>query len=218
MATKKKRVKSKSKIKKRTTPMATTRRKRRKRTSRTRSAISRPRSLSAAPRRRRRKRGFLSSGGSGLMASVKHNAMGALGGAAFTATRLIAMPLWMRLLLGAGGSMGLSMAGAPFIAAGLMGATTYHAGQTLLPSALLNDDGEDLEDADYVDADTLEDSGYTDEEGNQIVMDEDGIMYALNDNGDLEAIGDAYALNENSNMQSVSMVPLQDPYALASSY
>jgi hypothetical protein len=213
MATKKK---VKSKIK-RKTPMIT--RRRRKRASR-KTPFSRPRTLSAAPRRRRRrKRGFLSAGGnSGLMANVKHNFQGALGGAAFTATRLIQMPLWMRLLLGAGGSMGLSMAGLPFIGAGLMGATTYHAGQTLLPATLLNDDGEDLEDADFVDADTLEDSGYTDEQGNAIVMDDDGIMYTLNDDGDLEAIGDAYSLNEDSDMQTVSMIPMQDQYSLNSPY
>lgn len=200
----KKRVKSKSKsIRKK--PMATTRKKRRRK-----SPVSRTRTrLSAAPvRRRRRKKGLFSSGGNtGLMAAVKHNGAGAIGGALFAGTRLIHMPLWMRLAAGAGGCIGLSMAGMPFVAAGLAGATSYHAAQTLLPATLLNDDGEDLEDADYVDSDTLEDIGYVDEEGNPIVMDDDNVMYALSDDG-LEAIG------YGTDIQSVSMIPLQDAYSL----
>jgi hypothetical protein len=195
----------------------------RKRIKSTRRRSRRP-SLSSPRRttRRRRKTGLFDSAKTGIMSSLKHNGAGAVGGALFAATRFVKMPLWMRLALGAGGSVGVSMVGMPFVGAGLAGATAYHAAQTLLPATLLNDDGEDLEDAEYVDYDTLQDSGYKDENGNSILQDDNGIMYALNDDGELQAVGDAYELNDS--LQNVSMVPLQDayslsnPYALASGY
>ena len=63
-----------------------------------------------------------------------------------------------------------------------------------------------------------------DENGNPIMIGDDGTVYALNDAGELEEMGDvyqlqdAYSLNDSaSNLQSVSMLPLQDggPYSLA---
>lgn len=200
--------KVKSKPRKRATSMIKRRKPRRKRrtTTTTRSTLSsKPR-----VRRRRRRKGLLSSNGT-MTVTAKHTGAGAVGGGLFLATRMFNMPLWVRGLIGYGGSVALAMMNSPFVGAGMAGATTYFLGQTLLPSTLLKDD---LEETDYVDSDTLEDTGYIDEYGNSIVMDDDQVMYALNDDDELEAIGDAYDL---ADMQNVSMIPLQDdPYALAS--
>jgi len=187
---------------------------------RKRRSTSVRRALSAAPKRRRRKRGFLSSGGNtGLMMSAKNNLVGAAGGSLFLATRLIKLPLMARAGLGYLGSMALSMyAKAPFLAAGLAGATTYElAGNLLQPLGFLNDG--DLEDVEYVDPNTLSDTGMEDGEGNQIVMDDNGNAYALQSNGELEEVGDAYALQDANTMGGISMYNLADnPYALSSPY
>jgi hypothetical protein len=202
MAKRKVKSKSKSKPRKRSTTMATTKRRKRRKKSTTTSVRRR---LSAAPvRRRRKKRGMLSSNGS-LMQSAKHNGAGAIGGGLFLGTRLVAMPLWGRTVLGYAAAVALGMFNAPFVGAGMAGATTYHLGQSLLPATMLNDD---LQDTEFVDPNTLSDTGQVDENGDMIVLDEAGNAYALNDAGEL------CELEEGTNMESVSMLPLQDPYAL----
>jgi hypothetical protein len=187
-------------------PMATKRKKRRRKSTSVRRTLS----SKPAVRRRRRKRGMF-DGSTGLMAMVKHNSMGALGGALFLATRLVSMNKWVRTAVGFGGAVGLSYFKAPFVGAGMAGATAYQLGESLLPAGLLHDD---LEDAEYVDANTLSDSGMDDENGYPIMVSENGSAYALNDNNELEPLDDDYSLQDG--MQSVSMVPLQDAYSLSS--
>jgi hypothetical protein len=150
---------------------------------------------------------------SNLTNHAKHNGAGAIGGALFTGTRLISMPTYMRGAAGFAGSMLLSMANFPFVGAGMAGATAYYLAQNFAPAGMLHDEYE-LEDTDYVDADTLSATGMTDEDGNDLVMGDDGMVYALNDDGELEAIG------EGSDLQSVSGVPLYDgnPYDLNDAY
>ncbi len=210
MAKRKVKSKSKSKPRKRVNTMAT--KKRRKRRTTKTTAVRRR--LSAAPKsRRRRRRKGLADGvtKSGLVKSGKSALAGSAGGALFLGTRLVKLPLWARTSLGYAAAIALGMFNAPSVGAGMAGATTYHLGQALLPATMLND-GE-MEDTDWVDADTLQDTGQVDENGNNIVMDEDGVAYALNDDNELEAI------EEGSNMQGVSMLPLQDnPYSLANPY
>lgn len=217
---KRKRVKSKSKTKprkRRPIPMAT--RKRRRKSTRRRSTAVR--SLSTKPRRRRR-RGMLSSSGS-LMTSAKGAGAGAIGGAAFVATRLIPMPLYVRTAVGYVGALGAAMfLKMPFVGAGLAGATTANLLQNLLPATMLHDD--DLQETNYVDPNTLSDTGMDDENGDPIVMDENGNAFALAEDGTMNDVD----MGEGNNMQNVSMVPLfdnnpyalaeQNPYALASGY
>jgi hypothetical protein len=211
MAKRKVKSKSKTKPRKRTNTMAAPKKRRRKKRSTT-TAVRRR--LSAAPKARKRRRSKgLSSGmtKSGLVKSGKSALAGSAGGALFLGTRLVKLPLWARTSLGYAAAIALGMFNAPSVGAGMAGATTYHLGQALLPTTMLND-GE-MEDTDWVDADTLQDTGQVDENGNSIVMDEDGVAYALNDDNELEAIG------EGSDMQSVSMLPMSDnPYSLANPY
>lgn len=194
---KKKSNSKKVKRKKKVNTMATTRKRRKKRTTTIRRAAP-------IQRRRRRKKKGLMDGNSGIWMSLKKNGAGALGGGLLLLTRFFAMPLWARTGIGYAGGIGISMAGAPFVGAGLSGATTFNLGQNLFGN-FLNDD---LEDTEYVDPDTLSDTGMVDDNGDPIVMDDDNVMYALNDGGELQAIGDA------NNLQNVSMVPLQDAYSL----
>jgi hypothetical protein len=194
------------------------RKRRRRRTGRT-SVSSVRRSLSAArkstPRRRKRRSGFLSGSKGMIVNSLKHNGAGALGGAAYALTYAVRMPKMLRYAIGFGGAITAGALGAPFIGAGMAGATAFGAAKDLLSSVgvpMLADEG--MEDAEYVDADTLSDTGYMDDNGNMILSDANGNVYALNDNGELEEMGDAYSLNDG--MQTVSMVPLSDdPYALS---
>ncbi|MDW8347129.1 MAG: hypothetical protein RML94_09255 [Bacteroidia bacterium] len=60
----------------------------------------------------------------------------------------------------------------------------------------------------YVNLDELQDSGYVDDNGNQCLMDREGRLYALADDGVYDEIGDVYSLSDD--MRSVSMLPLQD--------
>jgi hypothetical protein len=205
--TRKKSVSPKSKIR----TMATKRKRRRRPGTSVRRALSAT-ARKSGTRRRRRKRGLSAAlSMSNIITHAKHNSAGAVGGGLFTATRMVSMPMWIRVLVGYGGSMALSMMNAPFVGAGLAGATTSHLAERLLPIGMLND-GEELEDTEYVDPSTLSDTGMCDDNGNDILMDNDGIAYALNDSGELEAIG------EGSDIQGVSMIPLSDPYALNDAY
>jgi hypothetical protein len=171
-------------------------------------------------RRRRRKKGFLHDSTTGLMHKVKQSSAGALGGVAYTAIEMLPFKPWMKIASGFIGSiLASSFLNSPNVGAGLAGATAYNASKVLFPSLL-----HDMENVHYVDPNTLCDSGYVDSQGNAIVQDHDGVMYQLNDHGDLVAVGDAYQLNDahglsspyqlNDDYRSVSMVPLSDPYAL----
>lgn len=215
MAKRKRKFKSKSKPRKRRSiPMATKRRRKRRSTG--------IRSVSTKVRRRRRRSGMLSSNG-GLMTSVKNNGAGAIGGALFVGTRLISMPFYVRTAVGYAGAVAASLVlKMPFVGAGLAGATTANLLQNLLPATMLHDD--DLQDTNYVDPNTLSDTGMDDENGNPIVMDEDGTAYALAENGEMSEVD----MGDASDMQAMSMVPLYDnnpfalsqnnPYALASGF
>jgi hypothetical protein len=178
--------------------------KRKKGRSRTRKSVS----VRRAPVRRtksRRKKG-LSASGTEIMTAAKANGSGFLGGAGYTLPMVFMKPNTLtRGIIGVAGAMILSFMNMPFVAAGVSGALGADMTKAALSSSGLADDY-DLQDVDYVDEDTLSDSGYVDENGNAVVMDDDGIMYALNDGGDYEAIGDAYSLQEDA--QDVMMLPL----------
>lgn len=198
--------------------------KRRRRTTRSVSPMSaRPRrrrrrsSLSAShrarPRKRRRSRG-LSDGpkknwGQAVMASVG----GASGGALYIAPKfLFTMPWYGKLIYGTVLSVGAHKFGFPNVGSGAAGAMVQDLATQYLGTSL-----KDLTDTEYVDPNTLNDTDLEDEHGNAVLSDDDGILYVMNDDGDAVAIGDAYSLAEGSNLQNVSMLPLQDPYALQGS-
>lgn len=210
---KRKKRKSTKSLTRRINSMSKPRRKRRRSTGR--RALSAPRK--ATPKRRRRR--GLSDSHSGIMAAAKKNGAAGLGGLLVLGTRLVAMPTWARAAVGFGGSVIVSsMLNFPAIGAGMAGAATYQLGEQLFGS-MLHDDMSDLEDVSWVDPNTLSDSGMEDENGNAILCDGDGIMYQLQDNGDLVAIGDMEDLEDgmNDSIPSVSMLPLQD-YSLSSPY
>src|ERR1700754_1719191 len=137
---KKKTVRKKRSTRKKSSPkksitMAT---KKRRRPRRKKTTSVRRRALSAAPtkRRRKRKRGFLSSAGfskTNLMASIKHNGLGGLGGLLFLGTRAIPIdmpPLVRGIGLGFGGSVLLAMlTKSTHMAAGMAGASVYYLGE-----------------------------------------------------------------------------------------
>ncbi len=202
--------KLKSKLKSMSTP-----KKRRKRT------VNRaPAKRRTTTRRRPTKKRALSSGGGGTKKPTIMKAAGtALGGAAggglYLAPQfLIKMPLWAKALYGFGGAVAAAKFGFPSVGAGMAGGMAVDAGKQFLSTA--------LKDADYVDADTLSDTGYRDQNGNAVVMDDNGDVFALNDDGEYQFIGEADDLLEDdtTDMQSVSMIPLQDenPYNLNDAY
>jgi len=186
--------------------MSTTRKKRRTKRRRSLSAAG-PRAIVRRFSRRRRKKGFLGDSGR-IMPAIKTNFSGAIGGALMVGVDMLPFKKWIKLSIGAAGSIAASVFNAPHIGSGMAGALAYSSVRTMFPTLL----SDDLEDAQYVDPATLSDSGYIDDNGNAIVQDNSGVMYQLQDNGDLNAIGDAYSLNDS--MQSVSMLPLSDPYSL----
>jgi hypothetical protein len=161
--------------------------------------------------RRRRKKSFLHDRG-GVIPAIKTNAAGALGGVSVLLIEKLPTNKWIKLGLAVAASIGATMWNKPNIGSGIAGATAYSAAKEIFPSFL----SDNLEDTQYVDPSTLSDSGFVDENGNAVVQDGDGVMYALNDSGELVAVGDAYALSEG--MTDVSMVPLQDAYALNDPY
>lgn len=207
MATK---AKSKS-LSKRLNSMATPKKRRRRRKST---------ALAAAPRRRTvrrsRKRTSLSSNAprkANIMSSVMASAAGGVGGLAYVAPKAVFknMPTWAKIAWGVGGSVALNMFKYPNVAAGLSGAMAADVAREFLPT-MLNDD--DLQDTEWVDKNTLSDTGYVDGQGNPVLMSDNGTAYALNQDNDLEELGDAYSLQDD--MQNVSMLPLQDAYSLSS--
>jgi hypothetical protein len=206
--TRKRVTRKKVSYKKRSNTMA----KRKRRRSR---SVTRP---ASAPKRRRKRRGLLSaSGGTGFMMSIKKNGVGALGGLVPVATNFIPVGKIPKIAINYLLSIPASMYVSPFVGAGIAGAATYQLATTLFPAVALND-GE-MEDTEFVDPNTLSDTGMCDEGGNPIVSDEVGDAYALQDDGELVPMGNAYALQEGTDMRSVSMLPLQDnPYALQSAY
>ncbi len=105
----------------------------------------------------------------------------------------------------------------PFVGAGIAGAATYQLATTLFPAGALND--AEMEDTEFVDPNTLSDTGMCDEGGNPIVQDEMGGAYSLQDDGELVPVGDSYSLQQGTDMRSVSMLPLQDNrFSLSSPY
>jgi len=182
----------------------TRRRRRRKATTLSASPIRRRRRsprrmLSASPRRSR---------GIGIINSIKDSFNGGMGGAIYTAPALfMKMPLWGKIVWGIGGSMALNMLKYPNMANGHSGAFVHDLFLRYVPT--LNDD---LLENEYVNPYALSDTGFVDDNGNAVVMDDDGVMY-IEDGEELQAIGDAYDLQDD--MQTVSMLPLQDPYSNA---
>jgi hypothetical protein len=144
---------------------------------------------------------------------------GALGGAVYTAPKFfVKMPLVAKIAVGLGASIGFSFLGMPSAGAGASGAMIADLASTTFATQLKD---EMLEDVEYVDADTLSDTGMCDENGEAIVMDDEGVCYAMNDDGEYEAVGMAndFSLQDpNVNMQSTSMLPLQDAYSLQNPY
>jgi hypothetical protein len=208
--------KRKTKTKKRrTTPMAAPKRKRRRRTSSTTKLRRSLSARSAAPRRRRRRRGLSDGMTKGnLVKSLKSNGGAALGGLGYLGLSFIPVgKYWyVRNILGGGIAIGTAWMGAPNIASGMTGANAYDLGRKILlkMNVALNDDmGDDLEDTEYVDPATLQDTGMEDQEGNPVVMDDDNILYALSDGNELTAIGDA------QNMPGAGMILQDNPYALS---
>jgi hypothetical protein len=192
--------------------------KRKKRVRRRKTALS---AHHKPVHRRRRKKSLLHDRG-GIMHSIKQNGAGALGGVLLLPIEMLPLktPI-LKIIAGFAGSIiASSFLNSPNVGAGLAGATAYNASKVLFPTFL-----HDMNPVNYVDPSTLCDSGYTDDKGNAIVQDNDGVLYQLNDSGDLVAVGDAYQLNDahglsdiyslnDSGMRSVSMIPLQDPYSL----
>lgn len=171
---------------------------------------------SKAPVRRRRRTG-LSSGGSkkfDMTKSIQTSLGGALGGAIYTAPKFfVKTGLMANIGIGIVASMALNYFNMPSASAGAMGALVSDIGRTQFATSLKDD----FEDAQYVDPSTLSDTGLCDESGNSVVMDDEGVVYTLNDEGDYQAIGMSNEFNlsdENVNQQSVSMLPLNDAYSL----
>jgi hypothetical protein len=149
------------------------------------------------------------------MKAVKNMGGGAVGGMMYTAPQfMFKMPWYAKLGWTLVGAVGMNYAKCPNVASGQVGAFTFDMIKTLAGSMLKDD----MDDAEYVDADTLSDSAFVDQKGNAILQDDQGNLYALNDAGELECMGDAFSLQDyDDSMQSVSMLPLSnnDPYALA---
>lgn len=198
-------------LSKRLKSMATKKRRRRRRTT----------SLSSAPRRRstrrRRRSTGLSSGAprkANIQGSIMAAAAGGLGGVTYLAPKAVLknMPLWQKVLWGVGGSVALNVLKYPNVAAGHAGAMVADVAKSMFPT-MLNDD-DDLQDAEWVDPNTLSDSGSVDQYGNPVLIGDNGTAYALNENNELEVLNDAYDLQDpyelQDDMQSVSMLPLYD--------
>jgi len=134
---------------------------------------------------------------------------GAAGGGIYIAPQfMFKLPWWGKALYAVGTSVVAAKMKYPSVGAGIAGAYVQDMAKTMLSTAL-----KDLDDTDYVDASTLSDSGYLDEDGNAVMMDDDGNMYALSDNGSYALAGNMQELEQGSNIQDVSMIPLQDPYS-----
>jgi hypothetical protein len=198
--------------------MATTGKKRKKR------AVKRSTTLRSAPQRkavtrRKRKRGLSANGQGGLMVAGKNAIGGAVGGALFTLPSLfMKLPLWGKIVYGLTGAVVLSVMKFDHVGAGLSGAMVNDIARSQFPT-MLNDG---MEDTEFVNPNTLSETGMEDGNGNSIVADGEGVVYALNDNGDYQAIGTKEQLFQLQDdavpMVNRGMIPLNDVYSLNDRY
>lgn len=182
----------------------------------------------AAPRRRRathhhkapvKRRRRLSAGGGitgGIKGAIGTGFKGGLGGALHVAPKFVTkLDTMFQIGWDLVGVVGLSMMKQPQMAAGFAGAAVSNHMQEVFKKSM----NDELHDHHYVDPNMLSDSGFQDEFGDPIHMDDDGELYALSDMGDYEHIGHMNDLqggmNDTAGINGVSMVPLQDPYALS---
>lgn len=159
----------------------------------------------AAPRRRRR---LGDSGGTtSIMGAIKNGVKGGIGGALHEAPRFVtklSMPMqigWDIL-----GTIALAkFAKQPSMSAGFAGAAAAKHMESMFSKAM----HDNLEDYDYVDPSTLSDSGFDDEFGDPIVMDDDGNLYALSEDGEgYEEMGHMDDF-DGANVEDASMLNLQ---------
>lgn len=184
--------------------------KKRKKTG-TRRAVTRSRSTTVRSRStRRRKKGLLGASMNELITNAKANGAAALGGGVYSFVELMKPSPIMRGIVGIGGAMMLGFFGFPFVGAGVAGACGHDLTLQVMKKTGLAD-GE-LEDVMYVDPSTLQDSGYVDSYGNALPMDDDGIIYELNDGGEYVAVGDAYSLQDGYTLQDTSSVQMLPTY------
>lgn len=190
-----------------------------KRTTKKRRTTRAPQRARSTTRRRRTtsrgKKKALSSGGArtGPMTWGKAFGVaggGAVGGALYTAPQFfLKLPLWGKGLYALGASVAAAKFKAPSVGAGMAGAFVQDLAKTLFSTSL-----KDLDNANYVDASTLSDSGYLDEDGNQVLCDNSGNMFALADDGEYVPVGNMADMD----IQTTSMLPLQDAYSLQDPY
>lgn len=205
-----------SKLKKMTVP----KKKRRKRPA-----------LAAAPRRRRvthhhakpkTRRRRLSAGPAGttLKGMLYTGIKGGAGGAIHEIPRFFTkMDTWPQIGFDVVGTVILAKyAKSPTMAAGFAGAAVSRHMDTMFHKHM----NDNLEDHEWVDSDLLEDSGFDDEFGDAIVSDDDGNMYALADDGEsYEHIGHLDDMDDEGmgdELENISMIPLQNAYALQHGY
>jgi len=190
-----------------------------KKTTKKRRTTRAPQRARSTTRRKRtttrRKKKALSSGGGGNSRVTWAKALsvsggGAVGGALYTAPQFfVKLPWWGKGLYAIAASVTAAKFKAPSIGAGMSGAFVQDMAKTLFSTSL-----KDLDNANYVDASTLSDSGYLDEDGNQVLCDNDGTMFALADDGEYVPVGNMADMD----IQTTSMLPLQDAYSLQDPY
>jgi hypothetical protein len=182
--------------------------------------------LMAAPRKRRvhhhhkapaRRHRRLSAGprGTSIPGMLLTAGKGAIGGALHEAPRFVTkLSMPMQIGWDIIGTLALAkFAKSPTMSAGFAGAAAAKHMESMFSKAM----HDNLEDYDYVDPSTLSDSGFDDEFGDPIVMDDDGHMYALNDDGEsYHEIGHMDDFDD-ANVEDASMINLQaNGYALQS--
>lgn len=204
---------------------ATAPKKRRKRRTPTMAAPRKRRVHHAKPAARRRRR-LGDSGTTSLWGSVKNGFKGAAGGAIHEVprffTKLDTVPQIGFDIVGT--VLLATLAKQPAASAGFAGAATSRWMDRMFKKSM----NDDLQDFEYVDPNTLSDSGFDDEFGDAVVMDDDGNLFALSDDGETyEMIGhmddmDDDGMNDDfgDDLEDVSMIPLQggNPYALSNEY
>jgi len=105
--------------------------------------------------------------------------------------------------------IGASMMKMPFVATGAAGALGYElAGMVMKGRGALNDNmlAANMLEQEFVPYDTLKDAGMDDENGESILRDGDGHLYAMNEGGDYEHIGhmDDYADVQGASLQKIN--------------
>src|ERR1700761_8383042 len=209
------------------TQMTATPKKRRRRKSPAMAAPRRRRVTHHKPATRRRRR--LNDGGTGnIKGMVTMGLKAAAGGAIHEAPRFLKEPLsdMMQGAWDVGGAYAIAKIGkSPTAAAGFVGAAASRWMDKLFHKSM--HDGYDLSAYEYVDPDTLSDSGFDDDFGDPVMMDDDGNMYALNEMGDgydLAGHIDDYddGMHDNGmddDMEDLALINLQDsPYELQAGY